>query len=164
MRTHPSPSGPERDLLDDFLDFHRETLLEKCMDLSPEQLGLRSAAPSQLSLHGLVRHLARIERWWFRICMCDMSLPGLFVSREHPDGDFEEIDPARWADDLQVYRGEVAAARDAVLTLSLDDEAARGPHGTVTLRWIYLHMIAEYARHNGHADLLRERIDGRTGL
>jgi len=151
-------------MVEAFLDFHRETLLEKCMDLTPEQLGARAVPPSQLSLHGLVRHMARVERWWFRQCMCGMSLPALYVSRDDPDADFAGTDPARWADDLETYRGEAAAASDAVLTRSLDDLADRAPHGPVSLRWIYLHMIAEYARHNGHADLLRERVDGRTGL
>jgi uncharacterized damage-inducible protein DinB len=151
-------------MLDAFLDFHRQTLLEKCMDLAPEELSIRAVPPSGLSLHGLVRHMARVERWWFRMYMCGMPLPGLNVSRDQPDLDFEAVDPARWEDDLQVYRGEVAAARDAVVYLSLDD-LSESRHGEqVTLRWIYLHMIAEYARHNGHADLLREAVDGRTGV
>ncbi len=151
-------------MLDAFLDFHRQTLLEKCMDLSAEQVSVRAVPPSGLSLHGLVRHMARVERWWFRMYMCGMPLPALNVSRDQPDLDFDEVDPARWEDDLQVYRGEVAAARDAVVYLSLDDMSESRHGEQVTLRWIYLHMIAEYARHNGHADLLREAVDGRTGV
>jgi uncharacterized damage-inducible protein DinB len=151
-------------MLDGFLDFHRQTLLEKCMDLSAEQLSARSADPSALSLHGLVRHMARVERWWFRMYMCGMPLRALFFDKAQPDLDFEGADPAHWEDDLEVYRGEVEAACDAVAWLSLD-ELSKGRYGDpVSLRFIYVHMIAEYARHNGHADLVRERLDGRTGV
>jgi hypothetical protein len=150
-------------VLDGFLDFHRETLLAKCEGLSPEQLGLRSVAPSILSLHGLVRHLAGVERWWFRQQMLGMRLPTLGYTVQQPDLDFEGTDPALWQQDLRTYRDEVAAAREAVAGLGLDDCAARARGGPVSLRWIYLHVIAEYARHNGHADLLREVIDGSTG-
>ncbi len=108
--------------------------------------------------------MAKVERWWFRMYMCGMPLPPLNTSREHPDLDFEDVDPARWEEDIEVYRGEVAAASDAVVAFTLDD-LSRGEFGNpVSLRWIYLHMIAEYARHNGHADLLREAVDGRTGV
>ena len=151
-------------MLEAFLDFHRETLIEKCMDLSGEELAIRPVATSLLSLQGLVRHMAKVERWWFQMYMCGMPLPPLNTSKEHPDLDFEDVDPARWQEDLEVYRGEVAAARDAVLVYGLDDLSRRERGEPVTLRWIYLHMIAEYARHNGHADLIRESVDGRTGI
>jgi hypothetical protein len=117
-----------------------------------------------LSLQGLLRHMAKVERWWFRMYMCGMPLPPLNTSREHPDLDFAGVDPALWEEDVEVYRGEIAAASDAVVAFTLDD-LSRGEYGKpVSLRWIYLHMIAEYARHNGHADLLREAVDGRTGV
>ncbi len=151
-------------MLDGFLDFQRQTLLEKCMDLSPEQLGTRGADPSALTLHGLVRHLAKVERWWFRIYMCGMGLPALFSEKDNPDFDFDGVDPVRWEDDLEVYRGEVEAASDAVAWLSLDELSKNAKGDPVSLRWVYVHMIAEYARHNGHADLVREAIDGRTGF
>ena len=151
-------------MLEAFLDFHRETLLEKCMDLSGEELAVRPVPTSLLSLQGLVRHMAKVERWWFRMYMCGMPLPPLNASKEHPDLDFEDVDPALWQEDLEVYRGEVEAARDAVLVFGLDDLSRRERGEPVTLRWIYLHMIAEYARHNGHADLIRESVDGRTGI
>lgn len=164
MRTPPPVTGSERETLEAFLDFHRETLLEKCLDLGGEQLAARSCPPSVLSLQGLLRHMAKVERWWFRMYMCGMPLPPLNTSREHPDLDFEDVDPARWEEDIEVYRGEVAAASDAVVAFTLDD-LSRGEFGNpVSLRWIYLHMIAEYARHNGHADLIRESVDGRTGI
>lgn len=150
-------------MLDGFLDFHRQTLLDKCADLSGEQLAVRAVPPSRLSLQGLVRHLAGVERWWFRQNMCGMRLPMLGYTKAQPDLDFEGVDASRWVEDLEVYRGEVAAARDAVADLDLDATSA-GPGGEViSLRWVCLHVIAEYARHNGHADLLRESIDGSTG-
>lgn len=164
MRNVPDPAADERETLDQFLDFQRETLLEKCMDLSGEQLVRRSVPPSSMSLLGLVRHLAKVERWWFRIQMCGMDLPPLYVSREEPDRDFDGVRADRWEEDLEAFRGEVAAARDAVAWLSLDDVARGGHAHGVTLRWIQVHMIAEYARHVGHADLLRETLDGRTGV
>jgi uncharacterized damage-inducible protein DinB len=148
----------ERELLEQFLDLQRATLLRKCEDLAPEQLG-RAPLASKLSLHGLVRHLSRVERWWFRMVIAGMELPPLHISRDEPDLDFDGVDPMRWQADLASYKGEVAAARAAVADVPLDVEAQG-----VTLRWVYLHMIAEYARHNGHADLIREQIDGRTGL
>jgi Protein of unknown function (DUF664) len=158
MRHAPDPLADERTMLEQFLDFHRATLLQKCQDLSAEQL---SVAPldSKLSLHGLVRHLSRVERWWFRMVIGGLDLPPLHISRENPDLDFDAAIPQTWEDDLALYEGEVAAARDMVADVPLDYEA-RG----FTLRWVYVHMIAEYARHNGHADLIREQLDGRTGV
>lgn len=148
----------ERELLEQFLDVQRATLLRKCEDLTPDQLSQAPLA-SKLSLHGLVRHLSRVERWWFRAVIGGIAVPPLHISRENRDLDFDAVDPSRWRDDLAVYEAEVMAARDAVDGVPLDF-VAQG----VTLRWVYLHMIAEYARHNGHADLIREQIDGRTGL
>ena len=148
----------ERALLEQFLDVQREALLRKCADLSGEQLATRSVPPSDMSLLGLVRHLAKVERWWFRIQMCGMPLPALYRD------DFDGVRAELWEDDFEAYAGEVAAARDAVRDLPLD-ALAQGKHAQgLTLRWIYLHMTAEYARHLGHADLVRERIDGVTGL
>ena len=158
MRTIPEPAADERTSLEQFLDFQRETLLEKCLDLSGEQLVMQAVPPSGMSLLGLVRHLAKVERWWFRMQMCGMPLAAL--NRD----DFDGVRAQDYENDLEVYRAEVAAARDAVRDVSLD-ALAEGKHAKgITLRWIYLHMIAEYARHLGHADLLRERVDGRTGL
>jgi uncharacterized damage-inducible protein DinB len=164
MRTPPPRTGDEREMLEAFLEFHRQTLLEKCMDLAPAQLATRAVAPSALSLQGLVRHMARVERWWFRTYLLGMRLPRLYVSKEEPDLDFDGVDPARWQDDLEVYRGEVTAARDAVLYLPLDSLSKTDFGDPVSLRFIFVHMIAEYARHNGHADLMREAVDGRTGF
>jgi hypothetical protein len=163
MRPAPSRTGSERELLDGFLDFHRETLLDKCAGLTPQQLGLRSVPPSTLSLHGLVRHLAGVERWWFRQQVCGMRLPTLNYTKDNPDLDFDDTDPDRWDHDLQVYRTEVQAAREAVAGLPLETVSEGPGSEPITLRWVYLHVITEYARHNGHADLLREAIDGAIG-
>ncbi len=158
MRTAPDPMASERHQLEQFLDFHRATLVQKCGDLSPEQVATAPFA-SNLSLQGLIRHMARVERWWFRSFMREMRLPPLYISKENPDGDFDGVRPGTWADDLATYQTEVAAARDAAKGLPLDHS-----RDDISVRWVYLHMIAEYARHNGHADLIREQLDGRTGV
>ena len=157
----------ERTLLESYLDYHRGTLLWKIDGLSGEQLAQATVEPSGLTLLGLVRHLADNERWWFRRNAAQLEIPEIYFVPEQPDRDFEDLDPSRAEADIATYKAEVEAAREAVQVLSLDHTF---PHpdskrsGVVmSLRWVYLHMIEEYARHTGHADLLRERIDGRTG-
>jgi hypothetical protein len=165
QRTEPPYDSDERTLLETFLDYHRDTLLVKCAGLTGEQLVERSVSPSGLSLLGLLRHLAEVERYWFRDDW-QGGLDELYCSEEHPDGDFDLTDAARADDDLATYRAEVAAARDEAARHELGDTVEKRRQGeptAVSLRWIYVHMIEEYARHNGHADLLRERIDGATG-
>lgn len=165
-RTEPDRTAGERESLEAWLDYHRDTLLAKCAGLSADQLKERSVPPSGLCLLGLVRHLTEVERWWFRMHGGgeDVELP--YSSDDNLDGDFDDVEDADARADLQAYRSEVVAARDAVRDKQLDDEVpSRGDHPerVRTIRWIYLHMIEEYARHNGHADLIRERIDGATG-
>jgi uncharacterized damage-inducible protein DinB len=151
--------------LEQWLDYHRSTLLTKCAGLTAEQLKRRAVPPSRLSLLGLVRHMVEVERWWFRVHAKgeDLAFP------YDPDGvglDFEEIDDADAAADLAAFDRECDAARTAVAGRSLDDVVpSRGhhPERERDIRWILVHMIEEYARHNGHADLLREAIDGTTG-
>jgi uncharacterized damage-inducible protein DinB len=162
-RTDPALTGPERELLDNWLDYHRNTLLIKCAGLSGEQLAQRSCPPSTMSLLGLVRHMAEVERGWFGD-FADGETPPLYYTDADPDGDFDNTDPAQADADVATFRAEVAAARAAVAGRALDELSPVQSRGRdVSLRWIYLHMIEEYARHNGHADLLRERIDGRVG-
>ncbi len=160
-RPEPLASG-EREALEGWLDYHRDTLLTKCAGLTGEQLATRSVPPSGLSLLGLVRHLAECERSWFRVRIDGQQLEDLFCSDESPDGDFDDGVAANAEADLAIFREEVALAREAVAGHDLDATYVR-PKGTLDVRWTYLHMIEEYARHNGHADLLRERIDGVTG-
>ena len=163
-RVHP-PRTPvdERDSLESWLEFHRATLLMKCAGLDPEQLATRSCPPSSLSLLGLVRHMTEVEPWFHDF---DGEPAGEWYSTDDdPDDAFDSVDPPRADADLAAYHASVDRARRAVQGRSLDDISPEPDHHgvEVSLRWIYQHMIEEYARHNGHADLLRERIDGATG-
>lgn len=162
-RTAPPLVGSERAILTSFLDWHRTTFELKCADLSPAQLSDRACPPSTLSLHGIARHLAAVERWWFQIQFAGEDVAMLFYSDEEPEQDFDDLggDPR---DALAVWRSECARAREIVAVAELDDTGVHRASGDpISLRRILVHMTAEYARHNGHADLLRERIDGRTG-
>ncbi|MEU0396229.1 DinB family protein [Streptomyces sp. NPDC006208] len=164
-RTEPSTTAAERDMLEGWLEYHRETLLLKCAGLSDEQLRTAPIPPSTLTLMGLVRHLADVERYWFREIMAGENISALYYSEEDPDGDFRVTDETTWVQTQEAWRAEVAAARAAAAPLGLDDlsGAKSGSGKSFNLRWIITHMIEEYARHNGHADLLREQIDGATG-
>ena len=164
-RTDPPTVAAERAALEGWLEFHRSTLLGKCQGLTGEQLARRAVPPSSLSLLGLVRHMTDVERAWFRIRAA--GEPGLtfrYSTAEFPDGDFDFAEPPGAEADLAAYRQECELARAAVAGRSLDDTFFHQRYAaTIDLRWVYLHMIEEYARHNGHADLLREQIDGVTG-
>ncbi|MGV9264134.1 DinB family protein [Kitasatospora sp. NPDC003701] len=165
-RPEPPMAASETVMLTAWLDFHRATLARKCEGLTADQLRLRSVPPSSLSLLGLVRHLAEVERYWFRIVLLgeEPGPAGLYWSAEHPDGDFDLLDAADAEADFATWQTQIAAARAACEGLSLDTVGKRPREGReVTLRWILVHMIEEYARHNGHADLLRELVDGVTG-
>jgi uncharacterized damage-inducible protein DinB len=156
--------GQERAMLEGWLDYHRETLLFKCAGLTAEQLKLRSVEPSTMSLLGLVRHMADVERSWFRRRFLGEAVPPLFFSDDSPDGEFDDVDTADAEADFATFRAEVELARGAAAGHGLDETFWHDRRqARMSLRWIYLHMIEEYARHNGHADLLRERIDGVTG-
>lgn len=163
-RTRPAGPAAERESLEAWLDYHRATLLLKCQGLTGEQLACRAVSPSSLSLLGLVRHMAECERWWFRRHFRGQAdLVPRYCTDEFPDGDFDPADPAAAKADVAAFAQECRLAREATTGRSLDD-TFRGPRGNLLdLRWAYVHMIEEYARHNGHADLLRERIDGVTG-
>jgi Protein of unknown function (DUF664) len=163
-RTKAPAVCAERASLEARLDYHRATLLRKCEGLTGEQLALRAAEPSGLSLLGLVRHLADAERAWFRkLITRPARFQWLYSTGEHPDAEWVLADPAHAAEDFAIFAAECEASRTAASRFGLDDTFP-GPRGApVDLRWVYLHMIEEYARHNGHADLLRERIDGATG-
>jgi uncharacterized damage-inducible protein DinB len=162
-RTEPPYEADELATLEGFLDFHRDTLLWKCAELTPEQLRARPLPTTNLSLHGLVRHLADVERGWFREKVASEKVDPIFFTEEDPDRD---IDPPADADplaDLETFKAEVAAVKAAVAGRSLDSTFAASRGRTISVRWVYVHMIEEYARHNGHADLLRQAIDGAVG-
>jgi uncharacterized damage-inducible protein DinB len=152
-------------MLRSWLDWHRETLAVKCEGLTDEQLRLRSASPSTMSLLGLVRHMADVERAWFRRTLTAEDAEPIYWSESDPDGDFDNVDTASVEEAFATWRSEIEHARAAEAAWPDLDRPTqgrrRGDH--YSLRWILVHMIEEYARHNGHADLLRERIDGVTG-
>lgn len=155
-------TADERTTLDGWLDFHRRTLTWKCEGLTDEQLKQRSVPPSTMSLLGLVRHMSEVERGWFaRHFGLDQTY--LYCTDDDPDGDFDDLDTADVAADLATFEREVALYREKAKEFDLDHRAPGSRNRDFSLRWIYTHMIEEYARHNGHADLLREAIDGATG-
>jgi hypothetical protein len=164
-RVDPNRVTDERPSLEQWLDYHRATLLMKCAGLTAQQLKLRAVPPSRLTLLGLVRHMTDVERWWFRMHAAREEIGFIY----DPDGvglDFEEIDKADAEADLAAFIKECEAARVAVAGRSLDEVVpSKGDHPERErdIRWIFVHMIEEYARHNGRADLLREAIDGVTG-
>jgi uncharacterized damage-inducible protein DinB len=166
QRTEPPAAADERTMLEAWLDFHRETLAAKCAGLDDPQLREASVPPSGLSLLGLVRHMADVERHWFRRMLTGEDVLPIHYTEADPDGDFHVGAGDTWEQAHAVWQTEIARAREAADGRSLDDLAAqpaRRDGRFFSLRWIYIHMIEEYARHNGHADLVRERIDGATG-
>lgn len=164
-RHYPPRVAGEREMLESWLDFHRATLLVKCEGLTDEQLKTRSVEPSSLSLLGLVRHMTDVERNWFRRVLVGEDAKPIYYSEGNDDGDFDDVDTAAAAADMQRFADEVEHCRRiAAEHPDLDTISKGARHGReFSLRWIYVHMIEEYARHNGHADLLRERIDGSVG-
>lgn len=161
-RPDPPMTATEKETLTGFLDFQRATLRWKCQGLTPEELGRRAVEPSPVTLHGLIRHLTEVEVGWFVGTFTDEPVRDPYTSPERPDADWTDLDPARYPEDLRRYDEAVERARAAVA--DLDPGYVGSDDGTsVTLRWVLTHMIEEYARHVGHADLLRERIDGATG-
>jgi Protein of unknown function (DUF664) len=163
-RAEPPEVAGERVALQGWLDYQRQTLLLKCAGLTGEQLVQRAVGPSTLSLLGLVRHMAEVERAWFRRRLAgNPEMPYLYCPEPHRDGDFDFTDPTAAEADFQAFTEECKLADAAAEGRSLDDTFVGGRGETLDLRWIYIHMIEEYARHNGHADILREQIDGVTG-
>ena len=163
-RTSTPPVADEREMLEAWLDFHRATLLGKCSGLTAAQLRLRAVPPSTLSLLGLVRHMAEVERSWFRRRIAGEDVPYLYSSESDPDGEFDHVDEADPEQDLATFQAELELVRAAVHDHPLDETFFHTHRGVdLSVRWVYVHMVEEYARHNGHADLLRECIDGATG-
>ena len=156
-------AADERTTLESFLEWQRDTLARKCDGLTAEQLRTRSAPPSPLSLLGLLRHMADDERGWFRRTLGGQDLPSLYSTDADPDGDFDNVDDADAAEALTTWRAECEQSRGVIAGHALDDIVHQKTGSAVSMRWIMTHMIEEYSRHNGHADLLRERIDGATG-
>ncbi|KUJ64210.1 Mini-circle protein [Streptomyces albus subsp. albus] len=162
-RVDPPLCTDERTMLESWLDYHRSTLTIKCGGLDDQQLREASVPPSMMSLLGLVRHMAEVERHWFRRVLAGEQAPPLYYSEQDRDGDFAVTEADTGEQGFAAWQVEIAAAREAAAGRSLDDVGKQRNGEEVSLRWIYVHMIEEYARHNGHADLIRERIDGATG-
>ncbi|MFJ3905622.1 DinB family protein [Streptomyces sp. NPDC090025] len=164
-RVEPGTVTAERAALEEWLDYHRATLETKCAGLDEAQLRTVSVPPSDLNLLGLVRHMAEVERGWFRKVLAGEDVTWIFATAEDYDRDIHVTEEDTWEEAYTAWQGEIARARTLAADRGLDDIGV-GEHrsgDTFNLRWIYLHMIEEYARHNGHADLIRERIDGATG-
>jgi hypothetical protein len=154
----------ERTMLEGWLDFHRTTLLMKCAGLTGDQLATKAIPPSELSLLGLLRHSADVERSWFRRHVHGEDVDYLYWRYDAPEAAFAEADPTTAEDDYAALTLEWELSRIAISGHSLDDTFVTERGNEISLRWVCVHMIEEYARHNGHADLLRELIDGVTGF
>ena len=162
-RSEPGYLLPERAMLEGWLEFHRMTLLLKCEGLDDDRRKARPVPTSKLSLHGLVRHMADVERNWFtRVLRGDADKPWQFGDTAVPDSELVPLDDADWTADVAGWQAECQRSRDIAAGKELDDAGLRRGE-PVSLRWIYVHMIEEYARHNGHADLIRELGDGAVG-
>jgi uncharacterized damage-inducible protein DinB len=162
-RLEPARVLDERAILEGWLDYHRTTLQLKCEGLDDAALKARPVPTSSLSLHGLVRHMAEVERIWFqRVLLNQPDLPLIWYVDEVEDSELIPLDDAEWAADLAAWQDECEASRRVAAAHELDDTGIRDGQ-PCSLRWIYTHMIEEYARHNGHADLIRELLDNAVG-
>jgi uncharacterized damage-inducible protein DinB len=168
--TAPAPSpvdgpltGDDRPILEGLLNYQRVTLLNICAGLTGEQLASRPVPASNLSLLGLVRHLAKVERTWFRQRAAGQPVEPMYDPSRGKDADFNDGIAAAAPADFERLRAEWRHADEAVADLPFDHTVDAGHGETFSLRMVYAHMISEYSRHNGHADLLRESIDGVTG-
>jgi uncharacterized damage-inducible protein DinB len=157
--------GGERATLSEFLRCQRLTLELKCVGLDAEQLARRAVEPSTMSLLGLIRHMAEVERAWFRSRFAEADTTRRYQTPDDPDGDFNGAvaDQASVEEAWAAWRAEVAFADEFIADHDFDFVGKDSQGEPVSLRELLVHMIEEYARHNGHADLLRERIDGRVG-
>lgn len=156
----PPQHAPERETLLAFLDFYRSVMIRKVEGVDHEGLRM-SPVPSGTCLGGLIKHLGYVERHWFQSTWAGRDVPFPW-SQEDPDADFR-VEAADTAESLiAFYREECAASREVVAASALDD-TVEGRRGELSLRWIVVHMIEETARHGGHADLLRELVDGTVG-
>jgi uncharacterized damage-inducible protein DinB len=165
-KTTGSAAADERSVLLEYLRHFRMTFELKCDDLDAEQLARRSVEPSTMSLLGLLRHLAAVEHTWFRITMAGEVVPRLWGKDDDRDADFDGAvaDDAVVAEAWRSWREEVAYAEAFVdRAESLELMSTQPTRDPISLRELLVHLIEEYARHCGHADLIRERIDGRTG-
>lgn len=162
-RVEPPWTGDEREMLISYLDYFRKTLELKCAGVPRERLSERTMPPSTMTLHGLVRHLTGVEQWRFHYQFGGEDIEHIYYSDDDPDQDFDDLS-GDFDEALETWRRYCEHSRKIVAKASLDDTGTRERTGEpFTLRRAMLLMITEYARHCGHADLLREGIDGGTG-
>ena len=162
-RVFPPVEAGERQMLSAWLDLQRATLEMKCDGLSDEQLREQAIPPSSLSLLGLVRHMAEVERNWFRPVLGGEEMATIWAPDMDREAAFRDVATADVAEAFRLWRAECDHARALVAKAPSFDVRGFRSSGYVSLRWVMTHMIEEYARHNGHADLIRERLDGSTG-
>ncbi|MGW4732832.1 DinB family protein [Streptomyces shenzhenensis] len=163
QRIHPSKVADDRASLTSFLDYQRATLAMKCQGLTGEQLKRKAIPTSGLTLLGLVRHAASVERSWFRFALNAEDVRPLWPGKVDGTSAEFHVEDADVDEAFGVWREECVRARAVASSFaSLDDTVTCGGV-TISLRYVLTHMIEEYARHNGHADLLREAIDGAVG-
>jgi uncharacterized damage-inducible protein DinB len=162
-RTIPPMEADERTTLTAFLDWQRATLALKCEGLADDQLRERAVPPSSLSLLGIVRHMAEVERNWFRPVLGGEPMATIFAPDMDWEAAFRDVPTADPAEAFRLWRAECDHARKLVAAAPSLDVRGFRHSGYVSLRWVLTHMVEEYARHNGHADLLRERLDGSVG-
>jgi len=160
-RPEPPIAADERTMLQAWIAYHRATLWNRCAGLTEEQLRTPAVPTTNLTLIGLIRHMTDVENGWFG------DFGGRWKPRyytaDNPDGEFDDVATADIPADVAAFRAEWDLSDAGVAGLSLDHEHTDERNRTFSLRWAYVHMIEEYARHNGHADLIREAIDGVTG-
>ena len=161
-REDPDLLTGELDLLGQYLDYHRATLAMKCARLSETDLKRRAVPTSSLTLLGLVRHLTEVEYGWFCEWLDGQPERAVYFSDDDPDGDFDNVAAVTRIDAFAAWQAECDNARTVAARMDLTDVGTRRGE-EVSLRWVLVHMIEEYARHNGHADLLREQLDGAVG-
>ena len=161
-RVDPAGTLAEREMLVAYLDYHRATLARKLVGLSGDQVIAHSTV-SGSTLLGIVRHLTEVERGWIAEDFAGLDVPVLYSRPEAPDADFDELEADLFEANVASWRAEIANTDSVVAAHSLDDTATHKRMGEISLRWILLHLLEEYARHNGHADIIREAIDGAVG-
>jgi len=160
-RVDPPEIADERSMLVSWLAYHRATVRVKCDGLSDEQMRQRSVPPANLSPLGMVRHLAEVEAFWWREVVEGESY-SVYCDEANRDGDFDFPDDADVTAAWSTWEAQCAHGDEVLATRLLDDEVVERDSPN-SIRWIMVHLIEEYARHNGHLDLLRQCIDGTTG-
>lgn len=149
-----------------FVEHHRATLALKCAGLTTEQAGRRSVSPSSMSLLGLIRHMTDVEKMWFSVRFIGEEVEGLYRTADDPDAAFNDLEGADLEESLVRWNQACDRSREIVAGVpSLDEISVGTRRGNqhVSMRWMLFHLVEEYARHNGHADLLRQAIDGSVG-